>query len=159
MSQSTVNTILASSALFTVLITLLTGVYAYAQLKLKVDTMWAFQMRRAVSEAVEGGLATLNSPLSFTMPALETLAPIADRLRALANRYPMASQLELAFLIEEHYGDELLERFCIPLRTSHGACVLAALEVAKGGPIDITFNPSIKPSLPLMRLHEKERKL
>jgi hypothetical protein len=160
MSQGNLNTILASVALFGVVVTLLGGVYGFAQMKLKVDTMWAFIMRRAVSEAIEGGLATLNSPLAFTRTALAALEPLAPSLRALAAAHPKASQLDLAFLIEQKYGEELLERFCIPFKTSHGACVLAALEIAKGAPIEISFDPQAeKPNLPLMKLHERERKM
>ena len=159
-NQSTLNTILASVSLFTVLVTLLSGVYAYAQLKLKVDTMWAFQMRRAVSEAVSGGLATLHSPLTFTAKALKTLAPIRDSLIEFGKEHEGESQLEITFKLEAEFGDILLKDFCLPLKTSHGACILAALQIAQGSPVEITFDPYTQmPSLPLMSLHSKQRKL
>jgi len=163
MSAQTINSVASFSALFISVVTAMTLLYNVAvwkaKIEVKVETMWAFQMRRAVSEAVEGGLATLNSPLAFTATALDALAPIRDRLIAFGKAHQGESQLELTFHIEAAFGDELLENFCLPLKTSHGACVLAALEIAKGSPIDISFDPHFKPSLPLMRLSKLERKM
>jgi len=41
-----------------------------ARIEVKVDTLWDFQMRRAVAEAVSKGVATINSPLKVTGHAM-----------------------------------------------------------------------------------------
>ena len=49
-------------------------------LEVKVETMWAFQMRRAISETVASGMGTLNSPLKFSDLAIASLEPIKQDL-------------------------------------------------------------------------------
>lgn len=164
MTESFGSAVAAYTALFISIVTAFTVLYNIvvwkATITVKVDTMWAFQMRRAVSEAVSSGLATLNSPLTFTSRALDTLAPIRDKLIAFGKEHKGEDQLSLTYQIEAFFGDELLKDFCLPLKTSHGACILAALQIAKGAPVEITFDPyTDMPSLPLISLHSKQRKL
>jgi hypothetical protein len=103
-----------------------------ARVEVKVDTMWAFQMRRAMSEAVTSGIGSLNSPIKFREEAVAALEPIrSDLVDFWARLPPRVRDAEAALLIEGRFGDEILQRICIPFKLSHGACLLLALAVAK----------------------------
>ena len=79
MNASAINTIMAASALIISIMTIATVLYnsatRMAKLEVKVDTMWAFQMRRGAAEAVTNSIATINSPLNFHADALAALHP------------------------------------------------------------------------------------
>jgi hypothetical protein len=104
-----------------------------AGIDVKVDTMWAFQMRRALSEAVSSGLASVNSPIVFTPEAIASLDPIRDELLAFWKTVPEGtSDAAALLLIEARFGEDLLRLVCIPCGLSHGACLLLAMTIAKG---------------------------
>ena len=105
---------------------------AIGVLKLKVDTMWAFQMRRAMSEAVDDGVGSLNSPLVFSDDARERLNPIKQDLIAFyAKLPPKLTDGEILLKIEHEFGDRLLIMVCVPCGLSHGACLLLAMAIAR----------------------------
>ena len=106
----------------------------FGALQLKVDTMWAFQIRRAMSEVVQTGLGEMNSPLVFTPEAYASLAPIKPQLIRFFDSLPdsiRSDDAESLLAIERAYGDELLLRTCVPHKLTHGACLLMALAIAK----------------------------
>lgn len=105
-----------------------------ARIEVKVDTLWDFQMRRAVAEAVSKGVATINSPLKVTGHAMKWAACLADELQSFYAR--VGSDLcerDLYIELEREFGDRLLMNLCIPKGVSHGACLLIAAAVAKDG--------------------------
>jgi len=103
-----------------------------AQMSVKVDTMWDFQIRRAMSEAVDKGVAIMNSPLLINEGVRQFLNPLKDELVEFWNSGggkqlpPTEALLEL----ERLFGDRLLTAVCIPCHLSHGACLLLAYSVA-----------------------------
>jgi hypothetical protein len=104
-------------------------------IQVKIDTIWSFQMRRAMSEVVEAGVGTKNSPLQFTDEARAAMAPIADELELFYKHMPVDVKLDdsQALLeIERRFGERLLDMVCIPCKLSHGACLILAYAVAKG---------------------------
>jgi len=104
----------------------------FAKLELKVDTMWGFQMRRAMSEVVDKGIGTMNSPLIFNDDARKRLEPLKDDLISFYQKLPPATpDGEVLLAIEKDFGDDLLDRVCIPCGLSHGACLLLAMAIAK----------------------------
>lgn len=109
-----------------------TGGIRFGKLELKVDTMWAFQMRRALAESVNSGVATMNSPLKFTSEIRAYLDPIRLSLREFhqAVGFKMNDTEEL-LEIERRFGDNLARDVCIPCRISQGSCLLLALAVAR----------------------------
>lgn len=111
------------------------------ELEIKVETMWAFQMRRAFSEAVEKGVAVANSPLTFLPGVRERLDPIKEELIAWWKETGHVMSNALALLdIERLFGDRLLQVVCLPCNLTHGACLLLAMAVAKETrEIDITL--------------------
>ncbi|MFY9739135.1 MAG: hypothetical protein WAK11_08770, partial [Candidatus Cybelea sp.] len=136
-----INTIMAASALIISVMTIATVLYnsatRMAKLEVKVETMWAFQMRRGAAEAVSNQIATINSPLSFRADALEALSPMKERLTLFAQEHNGISEVEFFWMLERAFGDELVKRFCIPFNVSQGACLLAAMQVATNAPVPI----------------------
>lgn len=111
---------------------LVKGSMRLGALEVKVETMWAFQMRRAVSETITSGLGAMNSPLHFTEEAMASLDPIrADLIHFWGGLPPGTSDAEALLAIEQRFGDELLKDVCSPCGLSHGACLLLALAIAK----------------------------
>lgn len=141
MNASAINTIMAASALIISIMTIATVLYnsatRMAKLEVKVDTMWAFQMRRGAAEAVTNSIATINSPLNFHADALAALSPMKERLSLFAQEHTGIPEVDFFMLLERAFGDELVWRFCIPMKASQGACLLAAMQVATGAPVPI----------------------
>ena len=103
-----------------------------ARLTVRTDVMWGFQIRRGAAESVEKGLADMNSPLKFKPEALRVLDPISDDLIVWGNLHRNLSQADFLLGLEADFGNEMLTRFCIPLKASNGACLLAAMQIALG---------------------------
>lgn len=104
----------------------------FAKIELKVDTIWDFHMRRAMSEAAQRGFGSLNSPFTIDTKAQEWFASLANQLRDFHARLGRRlSDSELALEIERHYGTQILKEVCIPNGLSQGACLLIAAAVAK----------------------------
>lgn len=105
-----------------------------ARLELKVDTMWDFVMRRALAEGVAKGIGTLNSPFLLVDEAKVWFEPLRDDLHKFyRERGFRLSDKEMFQAIEREFGARLLVDICIPHKLYAGACVLAAIEVAKEG--------------------------
>ncbi len=117
--------------------------YKLARIDVKVETLWAFQMRRAMSEAVLQGAATLNSPLTFTPEALATVNPLKPALIEWWNtRGKNLSHIDALFDLELKFGEKLVQNLCLPHKYSHGACILLALAVASNSStIDLILAP------------------
>jgi hypothetical protein len=135
----TIETLMAGCALIGSAISILTVLYfmttKFARLELQVETMWAFQMRRAFSEVVTSGIGTVNSPLMFTEEAKRFLEPIKNELVAMWENGELSKRTdgETLLEIERVFGNRLLTMVCVPCGLSHGACLLLALSIAKGG--------------------------
>jgi len=102
------------------------------KIEVKVDTMWAFQMRRAMSEAVEKNLGEINSPMRIKDEYTKRLEPIKPELIKFwkdhgGNKMSTGTAL---LEIEKRFGDQLLKIICVPCGLSHGSCLLLALAVA-----------------------------
>ena len=103
-----------------------------AKLEVKVDTMWDFQLRRAVSEGLHQGAMTRNSPVEVTEEAKAWMRPVAQELREFYKRLGRRlDERTLTLEIERRYGDRILEEVCIPRGLYQGACLLIAAAVAK----------------------------
>lgn len=104
------------------------------RLEERVESVWDFLLRRAAVEAVSRGVATMNSPVTFSTEARSWLAHLAPELRAFYNGEGQGlSENDLASAIERRWGARLAEEVCIPHDLSLGACLLLAIEVARDG--------------------------
>lgn len=118
------------------ILTLVTPIYVFGSkvsaLEVKVTTMWEFLMRRALSEGLEKGILTVNSPVKISDEAKKWMGDMAVELQQFYRKLGRnLSDLELAYEIERRFGDEILKKVCIPNGLYSGACLLIAMEVAK----------------------------
>ena len=103
-----------------------------ATLTVKVDTMWSFTMRRAVSEAVNNDLMKHNSPLEITAKGYTYIKPMAQELWDHYQKYPVAvSDADLALAIERDFGERLLKEVCIQNNLLFGECIILAIEAVR----------------------------
>lgn len=101
-------------------------------MNVKIDTMWNFQVRRAMSEVPERGIGSQNSPLAFTEDARRALDPIKDELiKFNETELKNKDDAEALLAIERQFGERLLDLVCKPCSLSHGACLLLACAVAR----------------------------
>lgn len=125
--------------------------WMFAQMSIQVNTMWNFQIRRSVSEAVDKGILTVNSPIKIrdlhgkqtTMEisdeAKAWMAELSKELRKFYNRLGRnLNDSQLLLEIERRYGKEILDKVCIPHGLFEGACLLIAAAVAKEGAAGIS---------------------
>lgn len=115
-------------------------------IEVKVDTMWAFQMRRTMSDVVQSGLGTVNSPFRFNDEVQHALAPMKPDLIAFWATLPLDITDAAALLkIEAEFGERILRLVGMPFALTHDACLLLALTVAKqSNTIELTPGVPIK---------------
>lgn len=107
----------------------------FARLEVRVGIIWKSLMRRAVSESVQKGIASLNSPVTIRDEAKKWMDKMRPELQAFYRRLGRnLTPDELAMEIERRFGDEILREVCIPNGLSEHACLLIAREVAREGP-------------------------
>ena len=125
--------ILTVSMSFGTLLGLLIFAMKLGALQLKVDTMWEFTLRRAKSEAVALGFATLNSPLLVKPETKHRMAAVLPALRDVYfNRGgKKLSNSALALELERHHGDKILKEVCIPCGMFLGACLVIAVQILR----------------------------
>ena len=115
--------------------TLATVIVKFTRLNDKVDIMWSFLVRRAQSEAVLCGIATPTDEGTFMINEKgQHLIPpmLANDLRSFYRTLdPDISDAELKLKIEGKFGDRVLREVCVPSKVFLGACLVAAVGVAK----------------------------
>ncbi len=127
-----VNVISGLALLVTIIGGFFNLVSRLSRIELKVDTMWDFQMRRGVAEAVSKGMGTVNSPLVVSPVVKEWYAPIADELISFyTDEGHKLEERDLFIAIEKKFGDRLLKEVCIPRGLFVGSCIWGAIDVAK----------------------------
>lgn len=122
----------AFAAIGGLLISFIRLVARFARMELKIDTVWDFQMRRAQSEAVNKGVATMNSPVMVSDEAKQWMAPIIGPIREFyVHLGRRMSDRDLYLEIERRFGDQILREVCIPHGLDQGACLLIAVQAAR----------------------------
>lgn len=127
------------------------------QIEIKVDTMWAFQMRRTMSDAVASGLGSVNSPFKFNEDMRHALAPMKAELIEFWKTLPNGIEDSAALLkIEAQFGEQILRLVGLPFGLTHDACLLLALTIAKQSNI-IELTPGVPIHLELPPEEEKPK--
>ena len=102
-------------------------------MEVKIETVWGFLMKRALSEAVVMGVATHNSPVRVTDEAKrwmsELMPPIREFYAKLGRRN--ITDAELAMEIERRFGDRILHEVCLPHGLFMGSCLLIAIQALR----------------------------
>lgn len=120
------------------LVTVAGVVWAFARrlalLETKLNVCWDFVMRRATSEGVNMGI--LLAPGDDMRTSLEARSWFDGLKPALREFYRTAgktlSDRNLFIEVERRFGDRLLHEVCIPHGMIAGACIWAAIDVARG---------------------------
>ena len=134
------NTVIATVSLIASAIAIFKVFFGLAnrltEIEVKVNTMWMFTLRRGQSEAVIDKLMKMNSPLVVTEKAYDIIKPLIPDLRKVYNELKKKKSdiedTDLAMAIEIELGDRILNEICIPHHLYLGACLVIAVEAAKG---------------------------
>jgi hypothetical protein len=98
----------------------------------RVTAIWDFILRRGSSEVVQKGLGTMNSPLVITDEARSWMKDLAAPLKQFYRE--VGSKLtppEFALEVEKKFGDELIQKICIPYGLAQGSCLIIAVQIAQ----------------------------
>jgi hypothetical protein len=121
-------------------VSLLSSIYLllfkFAQMEVKVDTLWLFQLRRGEAEALRHGFATKNSPISvIDNRARDAFPPdLANALHGyFARQGRHLTRVEMAAEIERRFGPRIVDEVCIPQGISNGTCLILAMHFAATG--------------------------
>lgn len=103
------------------------------KVELHTTTLWEFVLRRGTAEAIQKGIATVNSPIRITAEAYEWMAALAIPLReAYESRWKDLDDSSLYVAIEREFGAQITMEVCIPHHVGNAACLLIACAVARG---------------------------
>lgn len=103
------------------------------KVELHTTTLWEFVLRRGTAEAIQKGVATVNSPVRLRAEAIEWMAALAIPLReAYETRWKDLDDIGLCVAIENEFGAQITLEVCIPHQVTNAACLLIACAVAKG---------------------------
>lgn len=109
-----------------------TMISRFAKLELKVNTLWDFLMRRSLASGLDNDVLRMNSPVTATAQATTLLEPMSEELGEFYRTEGFKlDPRELFIAVEHKFGERLLKQICIPYNVHQGACVLAAIDVAK----------------------------
>lgn len=126
------NLAIALGALAASLVNLLALAKVFISLgeyKLKVNTMWDFQMRRAQAAGLQTGVLEQNSPLTVSERGRKAFdAILLNQIREFYHTLPPnLDDHDLALKIEAKFGKQISEDVCSPLRAHMGECLIAAV--------------------------------
>ena len=104
-----------------------------AVVEVKVDTVWSALMRRAEASAVNSGMATMNSPLTFGDEQISWMDGLASDLQASFRAdWAHLDDDDLCLALERKFGSRIQIEVCIPHGLADLSCLLLACAVARG---------------------------
>lgn len=100
-----------------------------ARLKVCVDTMWLFQLRRGVAEVEEKRLGKVNSPVQLTQKANDLMRPLYPELKSFyeAIKGEELGLVELAIELERQFGERITSDVCRKVGITDAACLVLAI--------------------------------
>lgn len=108
-----------------------------AKLEVKVDTIWDYLIKKAMTDALNSGMATQNSPIHITDEIKARVTAhigykLYNSLRKLYKEHQQLSDNALALKIQQQFGEQIAKEMCIPNEDlSYETCLFIALEIAK----------------------------
>jgi len=104
----------------------------FSKLQERVDLMWDFLMRRAMSLAITNGYGEVNSPFKINTKSEKLFANLKDELQAFyTSTGKNMTDGELMLEIEKQWGNKILKEICIPHNMTDGECLVIAAAIAK----------------------------
>lgn len=101
------------------------------RLEFKTNLIWDFMMRKALSEGLQKGLMTQNSPIELAPRVRPYYAGMAAELKAFYRKHQHLDEREMFRLFEHHFGERMVKEVCVPLGLVAGACVIMAIAIAR----------------------------
>ena len=121
--------------------------WMFAQVNIKVDTMWAFSLQRGMLEGIKRGDASYASPYTVSGESLAWFDHngfAADLRKLYAACPPGIPDLDLAYKIQAQFGERLIREVCVPKGVLAGYTLVVAVAVAKStNVVDIDGNPTM----------------
>ncbi len=106
-----------------------------AEIRVKVDALWQFQLDRAKMAAEHKGLGQTNSPFAITDETRRKVpTSLVVALHAFYKLLPatvQASDIELAVRIQKDFARQLVDDICKPQGIIDGECLLIAMDIAR----------------------------
>ena len=99
------------------------------RLKVCVETMWLFQLRRGLAEVETKKLGTSNSPVILTKKANDLMQPLLPELKQFYNviHGEELGIVELAIELERQFGNRLVSEVCKKVGITDAACLVLAI--------------------------------
>ena len=103
-----------------------------SEMKLKVDTLWDYVIRRGRAEGLHAGALAQNSPITITPDARRWFEGLAGDLHAWYQKAGRGlADRELYVALEKQFGERITNEVCVPHRVHAGACLAMAALVCR----------------------------
>lgn len=108
-------------------------VFDLGRTKFCVETLWVFQLRRGMLEAVTNDLGTEKSPFRLTASASQLLEPILPELKAFYKEIggDKIGIVELSVALESKFGEKIVEEVCKKVNVTKAACMVVAISMLR----------------------------
>ncbi len=98
----------------------------------KQDIIWDYIISRAQLEFLNKEMGTINSPIEVNNDIKNMYAPIAKDLKDHYKKVGVRlTDRELFEIIFKKYGEWIVKNVCLPYKLQNGACIIAAIAIAK----------------------------
>jgi hypothetical protein len=99
------------------------------RLKVCVETLWLFQLRRGMAEVEQKQLGKTNSPVRLTDAANKLMAPLLPELKEFYKvvQGEKMGVVELAIALEQQFGQRITTEVCKRVGITDGACLVLAI--------------------------------
>jgi hypothetical protein len=104
----------------------------FAAIERKLDVVWEYIYNRAKTEFLIKKMGTINSPIKVSDEVRSWYKPISRELKNTYNQVGAnLTEKELFIHIHEKFGEWITKNICLPYGLENGACIIAAIAVAK----------------------------
>jgi hypothetical protein len=119
----------------TVIVLFLKLAHRIGGIELKVNTMWDFTIRRGEAELVLAGLGTKHSQVVLNVETLDKIMPFIIEIIVfygvqMKQKSP-PNERDLYILIEQQFGDRIVDTICIPNKITVAGCLVAVMAACK----------------------------